>query len=320
MPDFICNICGSRNSPQIVEWEAPSCSVCASNIRLRAIVFMLSRELFGRPLPLPDFPAIGNIKGLGLSDHPCYATPLAEKFNYTNTFYDSEPRLDIMACHPELYGTYDFLLASDVLEHVPIPLDRSLDEACKLLQPNGFLCITVPSSLDDDTVEHYPDLYKHSLATLGDERVLVNRRRDGGIEVHENLIFHGGPGSTLEMRLISEKDLRRRLQTAGFAEVTREDAGAEEFGIVYADEWSRPMVARKGKFVLPPLREHNRPYELQIAKLSSRIDELEIELTTVRDRLSSRVNELETELAAVRDSRWVKLGNRLGLGPRVSSL
>ena len=61
----------------------------------------------------------------------------------------------------EQYGTYDFILSSDVFEHVAPPVERAFEEAFRLLKPNGFLCITVPS-VADDTVEYYPDLHEYS--------------------------------------------------------------------------------------------------------------------------------------------------------------
>ncbi len=348
MTEFTCNICGSQCSVAELEWETPSCLGCGSNIRLRAIMAMLSRELFGKIIPLPDFPVMRNIKGFGLSDHPGYAIPLAEKFDYVNTYYDREPFLDITAVHPDLYGTYDFILSSDVLEHVPMPVERSLDEMYKLLQPNGFLCITVPSLLDETTVEHFPNLYHHAIVKLGDERVLVNRRSDGRIEVHEKLVFHGGPGATLEMRVFSQKDLIRRLQATGFANTSREEQGTSQLGIVYDHEWTRPMVARKGQFVLPEVLAKNQPGAQRsaadpspgpepqpVAALAS-VAAVPVAPTPPPTHspmyspmysedadvtaTASRIAQLEMELRAVRDARWVKLGNRLGLGPRVRSV
>jgi hypothetical protein len=88
----------------------------------RALIYLLSAELLADGLTIPDFPRIGAIKGIGLSDDASYAVPLAGKFDYTNTFYDREPYLDITQPDPKLYGTYDFILSSDVFEHVPAPL------------------------------------------------------------------------------------------------------------------------------------------------------------------------------------------------------
>ena len=95
-------------------------------MRLRALIHLLSVELFGRSLPLPGFPKLKAIRGLGMSDKDCYNGLLAEKFDYTNTFYDREPRLDFTESHPELAGQYDFILSADVLEHIAPPVERAL--------------------------------------------------------------------------------------------------------------------------------------------------------------------------------------------------
>src|SRR5689334_11176933 len=100
-------------------------------------------ELFGTSIVLASFPKIKAVRGLGLSDQPGYAQILAEKFDYTNTYYDREPRFDIREAHSELAETYDFILLADVLEHIAPPVECALQEACRLLKPRGFLGITV---------------------------------------------------------------------------------------------------------------------------------------------------------------------------------
>src|SRR6266852_6406576 len=117
MISFICNICGQSNSLAAFHHEESSCNGCGSNVRLRALVYLLSIELFGDGFLLPEFPPLPAIRGLGLSDQASYAVTLAKKFDYTNTYYDREPRLDITASNAERYGTYDFILSSDVFEH-----------------------------------------------------------------------------------------------------------------------------------------------------------------------------------------------------------
>ena len=52
-------------------------------------------------LALPEFPRLKSIRGLGISDKDCYARFLADRFNYTNTFYDAFPRFDVTQDHPE---------------------------------------------------------------------------------------------------------------------------------------------------------------------------------------------------------------------------
>ena len=314
MISFTCNICGGRNSVETVAWEPPTCSHCRSNVRMRALIYLLSGALFGEARALPDFPQDRNIRGIGFSDEACYAVPLAAKFNYINTYYDRDPFLDLAAEHPRLYGTYDFILASDVFEHVAPPVARAFEEAYRLLKPNGVLCITVPSSAEDqDTVEYFPDLHVHSILELGGEYVLVNRKVDGSLEVHQNLEFHGGLGATLAMRMFSQKGLRRELCAAGFSEVLFQGEEVQEWGIFFEGLWGRPLVARRGDGDLPVAAD------LSNAGLPAVIDALDgrsLQLHQEKANLERRLATLETQLRNISDSRWLKLGERLGLGPK----
>jgi len=58
-----------------------------------------------------------------MSDLPDVASRLADKFDYTNTFYHQEPSFDVT--HPDVRdrGRYDFILSSEVMEHVPPPIE-----------------------------------------------------------------------------------------------------------------------------------------------------------------------------------------------------
>jgi SAM-dependent methyltransferase len=378
---FLCNICGRSNTVEALTHEAPTCAGCDSNVRLRALVYMLSMELFGQPLLLPEFPYLPAVKGLGLSDQVSYASILAGKFDYTNTFYDREPRIDITEPHPDRHGTYDFILSSDVFEHIAVPVERAFDECSKLLKPRGVLCMTVPSSLDEHTREHFPDLNEYSIASLGGGLVLINRKKDGTLEVRDGLVFHGGVGATLEMRLFSQKDLERTLRGSGFESVEFLNGAVERFGIVFEGKWSLPLVARKGEFVLDrraagqligdfcarsneltKLRQHHEDLVARLEERGEQVDRLDAELAeraawvarvqeengeALREieRLQAEfeertrwAQELERKLAieaqaaagfrsqvealrkkinAIADSRWIKLGNRFGLGPRI---
>src|SRR5262252_566293 len=114
MVSFICNICGAANQAQEFHTEPASCA-CGSNVRVRALIHLLSMELFGKTLILAGFPKLKAIRGLGMTDKECYAKLLAEKFDYVNTYYDREPRLDIRERHPDQSGAYDFIISADVL-------------------------------------------------------------------------------------------------------------------------------------------------------------------------------------------------------------
>jgi SAM-dependent methyltransferase len=297
MVSFTCNICSRNNTVEAVTHEASSCNGCGSNVRLRALVYMLSMELFGEGLLLPDFPCLKAIKGMGLSDQGSYAAVLAGKFDYTNTFYDREPRIDVTQPHPDRHGTYDFILSSDVFEHIGVPVERAFEEVYKLLKPHGVLCLTTPFSLKDETVEHFPDLHDYTIVDLSGAPVLINRRKDGTLEVREDLVFHGGHGATLEMRLFSRSDLERKLTAAGFSTILFLTDPVPRFGIAYEGDWSLPMVARKGEFVFDrqaagqlvrefcartaELTDLRNQYEDAIARLDLRgqqVDRLDAEL------------------------------------------
>lgn len=376
MISFVCNICGQSNTVAVLDHEPSSCSGtgCGSNIRLRALVYLLSTELFGDGFLLPEFPALPAIKGLGLSDQASYASRLATKFDYTNTYYDREPRLDITEPHPDRYGTYDFILSSDVFEHIADPVDRAFDEAYKLLKPHGVLCLSVPFSLREATEERFLGLHEYTVVDLSGSPVLINRTREGALEIRDDLVFHGGVGATLEMRLFSKNDLEKKLIAAGFQSIRFLTDGVPRFGIAFQGGWSLPLVARKREFVfdkrtagqlataynariteladalgmIEQYRGHLDRLETELAErgvwvagVQKELDEATLHLTRMEsefqertewalqlekdvERLSSELEaerqrsaRLRAQLAEIAGSRWIKFGNRLGVGPKL---
>src|SRR5438093_659657 len=117
---FQCNICGAFCSVPAAELqrEVASCGRCGSTVRTRAIAHLLTTELFGRSLIIAELTRRRDLAGIGLSDSENYAKRLSDKFNYTNTFFHQEPRLDIAAAPEDLVRRFDFIIASDVFEHV----------------------------------------------------------------------------------------------------------------------------------------------------------------------------------------------------------
>jgi SAM-dependent methyltransferase len=251
---FTCNVCGAAcprpaTPPTREGWV---CAECGSFLRVRALVALLAQEIFGVPLTLPEFPVLKGIRGMGMSDSPELARRLAEKFDYTNTFYHQPPFFDVTNAAEGDVGRYDFILSSEVMEHVPAPIERSFAALAGMLKPDGVLLLTTPYNVEGRTVEHFPELHEYSLATLGGRIVLVNRRRDGEVEVFENLVFHGGPGSTLEIRVFTEASLRESIAAGGFAEVHMAAENFPEFGVEHAETWSLPISARKQPRRPPP--------------------------------------------------------------------
>lgn len=246
--DFRCNICGShmRRWPLAALGRGlSSCLTCNSFGRARAVVHLLSLALHGRSLALPDWPKRHDIKGAGLSDWAGYAGRLPAKVDYRNTFYHKAPRLDICAPDPALHGTLDFLISTEVFEHVPPPAARGFQGAAKVLKPGGALVLTVPFGPRPNTIEHFPDLHDYKLEKRAEGYVLINKRKDGRIEEHRKLVFHGGPGSTLEMRVFGREALLEELTAAGFTHEGFLDQPVLEWGIVQWEPVSLPILARK---------------------------------------------------------------------------
>lgn len=288
---FVCNICGTENSysGDSFEREEPGCTGCGSSLRTRALMVALSTELFGIPLSLRDFPRVKSLRGLGTSDSSQYAVRLAEVFDYRNTFFDRQPRFDL-AEPSEQSNSYDFVVSSDVFEHVAPPNHQAFRNAYDMLKPGGVLVFTVPYEIEE-SAEHFPDLYEYGLAEVGDRIVMVNRTRAGEMQVFENLTFHrSGAGKALEMRVFSEKMLRDVLAVAGFSSVKIYAESYGPFGIVPAESWSLPIAARKGSFAC------------------SR-DTIRDVMEEWRDLKAT----LENERKRAAQSTWGRIGRRLGL-------
>jgi SAM-dependent methyltransferase len=247
--DFLCNVCGRRNHgvprEQAENREFQSCVHCRSSLRMRSLMLALATELFGSPRVLPAFPADKSIRGIGMSDWEGYASRLAERLDYVNTFYHQEPHLDIANVPEEQFGRYDFLISSDVFEHIPPrELDRAFANSRRLLRAGGTFIFTVPFVKEGETREHFPRLNDFRIVEEGGRRVLRNRTVEGDEEVFDQLVFHGGEGMTLEMRMFSEGDLLRRLADAGFSKAAVRIDHAPHFGISWPIDHSLPIVAR----------------------------------------------------------------------------
>lgn len=305
--NFTCNVCGAACvRPAEMGRETPSCVQCGSTVRLRGLIALLSQELFGTQLALPDFPDLKGLRAFGMSDPPNFAAALEKKFAYTNTFYHQPPTIDITRPDETEFGRYDFIVSSEVLEHVPPPAEASFANVCRLLQPNGILLLTVPYGIGMPHQEHFPELHEYNLTKLGGKTVLVNRRRDGSVEVFEDLCFHGGDGSTLEMRVFNEDSLKATLRAAGFTDIHIGTDNVPEFGVEHAEVWSLPIIARKGSFAAP-IEPLARQYVDSIRQIRS----LEREMASIRgeyERYIAFHNESQKDMERQLGERleWVK--------------
>jgi SAM-dependent methyltransferase len=290
--EFLCNLCGAANRRETgFGREAPSCAACGSNVRMRALARALSLELFGLPLTAPEFPRVKSLRGLGVSDSVQYADTLAARFDYRNTFYDREPRFDIATREERETGRYDFVIASEVLEHVAPPVERAFANAAALLNASGVLLLTVPYSLEATTAEHFPDLHEYGVARVGETLALVNRTRSGELQVFDGLVFHVGFGDpALELREFSESGLVCLLRGAGFTDIRIYSDAYEPYGIAHEESCSFPIAARRG------------PRTLSADAVRDLVDEWRAVRQT-HDRQMRRLAQ----------SYWFRIGRKLGL-------
>lgn len=280
-----CNICRAQLRPVSADRELVNCPDCGSNGRMRALIALLSREIFGVVIALPDFPPMKSVRGIGMSDAPELAQRMAEKFDYVNTFYDRPPYFDVTsaAAPDDDRGHYDFILSAEVMEHVAPPVEDAFASLASALKPDALLVMSTPYSIQQKTIEHFPELHEFALAKLGERIVVVNRRRDGSTQIFEDVTFHGGHGATLEMRIFSQAALEEMLRAAGFSSVYFAADNLPDFGVVIEGPCSLPIAARKGRFRAPAG---------------------EIALAYAEERL---------RLEYLLHSPWTRLGRRLGL-------
>lgn len=243
--EFSCNICDMVNRKRRPEVgrESPSCDGCGSTVRMRAVAFLVVKHLQGTGGPLRTLGQSQHV-GVGLSDWAGYAKPLERLLRYQNTYYTREPRLDITNPPPHLEGHADFVIASDVFEHVMPPVDKAFSGAFRLLRPGGAMIFSVPYGLVGDTIEHFPNLHDFSIQGEGADVHLVNRTAQGTLETFRGLCFHGGEGATLEMRVFSLPSLEAHCQAAGF-ESPEIMLDVPEHGILWPHGWSRAMLLRR---------------------------------------------------------------------------
>ena len=271
---FTCNLCGKKSAVvHDFHREGGACQNCGSNIRFRALMFALSHHLYGKPIPLGDFSSDRDIKAMGLSDAPHYADRLAALFDYTNFFYHTQPFLDICDIGTMATDSYDLLVTSDVYEHVPPPRHIAFVNSYYLLKPGGLLLLTVPYTMLPKTTEHFPHLHQFGFVRDKESMLLVNRRRDQTIEVYDKLTWHGGEGSTLELRVFAEADLLKILTDAGFKDITIWHEDVPEYGILQSQQGGSFVIsAVKDETSTPAHITQHDPYSDNLYPEGAQID------------------------------------------------
>ena len=139
--------------------------------------------------------------------------------------------------------TTDIISCSEVLEHVPPPVEAAFTGLNVILKRGGFLVISVPHrEKGHPHIEHFPVLTESQIDFSGDPK-LIGKAATGETIEFGDLVFHGGAGSTLEYRVFSEDSLRSNLLSSGFVNIEIQK-NHRIFGIVW-EPWSRVWIAQK---------------------------------------------------------------------------
>lgn len=113
------------------------------------------------------------------------------------------------------------------------------------MKPGGLFLFTVPYGRQKETTEHFPDLHEFALIENNGTYLLRNRTKEGAMQEFDNLVFHGGLGSTLEMRIFSEDSLLAHLRNAGFCDIKVHHFPDLTIGAWWPEPWSFPITAKK---------------------------------------------------------------------------
>ena len=211
------------------------CPNCRSTWRVRTITMGVLLGL-GLPLkPLVEATQDWSRRGLGCSDNACLAAALASRFDYTNTYFHRFPRLDLRDIPEELLGAVEFVSCSDVLEHIPPPVQPALIGLADILKPGGFAVISVPVADAGDTREYYPRMRTWDVV----DGSVVWTDEDGIGHTDNSPEFHGGPGQTLAFRAWGELSMLSSLEASGFALIPLPDC--PELGV--------PQINSSGVFL-----------------------------------------------------------------------
>jgi SAM-dependent methyltransferase len=245
---FTCNITGNKFDLDNSEKNREGGLRFGYNSRFRAICYVLSKMLFGEVNVLSNLEVNKNIKGIGMSDDT-WANICEEKFNYINTFYHCEPFLDIYNNdHVNKYQELDFVISSDVFEHInPYPgLQIAFNNLYKMLKNEGVLVFSVPY-YGNELIEHFPNLYDYKIVYENNKHILYNTTKDGNKEIFDNLCFHGGPGSVLEMRVFSKNSVETFLLNSGFTDIKfyEVDSDMNNYGIFWENDCRYIISAKK---------------------------------------------------------------------------
>jgi SAM-dependent methyltransferase len=168
--------------------QGKRCSSCGSNLRSQVLGKSIATAL-GLSAPLAASIRGSDASILELNEAGNLHAVLEKA---PNAVYGAYPEVDMQAL-PFDDGSFDLVVHSDTLEHIPHPL-RALSECHRVLRPGGVLCYTVPVIVER-----------------------LSRRRDGLPPS-----YHGAPGDGRDDHLVISEygaDMWTEPLRAGFSSV-----------------------------------------------------------------------------------------------------
>jgi hypothetical protein len=235
---YYCNITGQNFDLKDNEKHRELSSRFGFNSRFRAICYVFCKLFYKECKVLSSLQENKSLKGIGMSDDSGWAKIFENKFNYINTFYHTSPYLDIYNKeHIKKYHDLDFIISSDVFEHINTfpSLQIAFNNLYTMLKCGGSLVFSVPYT-NKEHQEHFPNLYDYEIKNEHGNYILYNKTIENEVEIFNNLCFHGGPGSVLEMRIFSKKSIISFLETSGFIDITfyNIDEDMKKYGIFWS--------------------------------------------------------------------------------------
>ncbi len=181
------------------------------------------RHVYGdETLPLIQRERSG-LSAIGISDSEVYAQVLERGLDYRNTFLHKAPYLDL--CDPNSVAQYtalDLIICSDVLEHTRQPPSVILNSLWRMLRPGGLVILSAPTYQMPESIERYYGAKTVRVVERDNQRIVEWEDGNGVCHIDPAPRFHGGSGDTLEMRIISHRELLSAAERAGFTAETLE--------------------------------------------------------------------------------------------------
>ena len=251
MSECICNITGEKFTVENEDKKREGALFNGFNSRFRAICYVLTKVLYNKICVLEKIPKDKSKRGLGINDKS-WAGICEEKFDYINLDNEYDDVIDLYdAKDCEKFGQRDFIICSEVLNHLPPNpgLQNVFDNLYSMLNNEGHLIFSVPFGYGKH-IEHFPNLHDYTIKENDDgQRELYNVTSKGEHEKFTKVTFYGVSNKSLEMRIFSAHSLRDFLHKAGFREITFyspiKDMKMRKCGIFWENECSLVVSAKK---------------------------------------------------------------------------